>query len=145
MKKRFIIAGSAAVLVILALLAYLHLAKRDTGPLVLYGNVDIRSVDLGFRVPGRIATMAVDEGAKVREGEVLARLDTQPLTDALNAAEAQVGTSTAELDKLQNGNRPQDIAQAEAAVADRAATLARARAEYERRKRAYSSTPVWSS
>jgi len=134
MKKRFIIAGSAAVLVILALLAYLHLAKRDTGPLVLYGNVDIRSVDLGFRVPGRIATMAVDEGAKVREGDVLARLDTQPLTDALNAAEAQVGTSTAELDKLQNGNRPQDIAQAEAAVADRAATLARARAEYERRK-----------
>jgi hypothetical protein len=30
----------------------------DRGALTLYGNVDIRSVDLGFRVPGRIAAIA---------------------------------------------------------------------------------------
>lgn len=134
MKKRLLIAAGLVVLVLVALLAYHFIAQRRAHTLVLYGNVDIRSVDLGFRVPGRIATITVDEGAKVTAGEVLARLDTQPFTDALNAAEAQVGTASAELDKLRNGNRPQDIAQAEAIVADRTATLAQARAEYERRR-----------
>ena len=134
MKKRLAIAGAIVALVLIALFAYYHLAQRHTHGLVLYGNVDIRSVDLGFRVPGRIATMEVDEGARVKAGQVLARLDTRPFTDALNAAEAQVGTASAELDKLRHGNRPQDIAQAEALVADRTATVAQARAEYERRK-----------
>jgi HlyD family secretion protein len=134
MSTRLIVAGTIAACAIVAALAYHHFWHHDSGPLKLYGNVDIRSVDLGFRVPGRIATMSVDEGAKVKEGDVLARLDTQPLSDALNAAEAQIGLATAELDKLRNGNRPQDVAQAEATVADRTAAAAQARAEYERRK-----------
>jgi len=134
MKKRPLIAGGILVILSVALLGHFLFAARGEGPLKLYGNVDIRSVDLGFRVPGRIGSMAVDEGARVKEGEVLARLDTQPLQDALNAAEAEVGTASAQLEKLRNGNRPQDIAAAEAQVADRTAALAQARAEYERRK-----------
>ena len=134
MKQRLAIAGAIVALLLIALLGYHYFARRHAGELVLYGNVDIRSVDLGFRVPGRIAIMTVDEGARVKAGDVLARLDTQPFIDALNAAEAQVATSTAELDKLRHGNRPQDIKQAEAAVADRTAALAQARAQYERRR-----------
>jgi HlyD family secretion protein len=103
----------------------------DRGALTLYGNVDIRSVDLGFRVPGRIAAMAVDEGARVRPGAPLARLDARPLADAL--AEAEIAAAEAELAKRRNGNRPQDIAQAAALVAGRAAELAKAREDYERR------------
>jgi HlyD family secretion protein len=105
----------------------------DRGALTLYGNVDIRSVDLGFRVPGRIAAMAVDEGARVRPGAPLARLDAGPLAAALAAAEAEIAAAEAELAKRRNGNRPQDIAQAAALVAGRAAELAKAREDYERR------------
>jgi HlyD family secretion protein len=133
MKPRFIIIGVAAAILAVGILGYHFFAKPHSEVLTLFGNVDIRSVDLGFRVPGRIAAMSVDEGAKVKEGEILTRLDTQPLTDALNAAEAQIGAATAQLDKLRNGNRPQDIAQAQAVVADRTAAVAQARAEYERR------------
>jgi HlyD family secretion protein len=133
MNRRFIIVASALVLLVTALVAYHVLSSRKAGVLKLYGNVDIRSVDLGFRVPGRIAAIPVDEGTKVTEGDVLARLDSKPLTDALNAAQAQLDTTEAELNKLRNGNRPQDIAQAEAQVADRTATVAQAKAEYERR------------
>ena len=133
-KKRLIIIVLGVVGVLAIAWAVLHfIAARRAGELKLYGNVDIRSVDLGFRVPGRIALLAVDEGAHVKEGAVLAQLDTQPLTDTLNAAEAQLQASGAELEKLRNGNRPQDIAQAEQQVADRSATLAQAKAEYERR------------
>ena len=133
MNRRLIIIASALALLVAALVAAHVFSSRKAGVLKLYGNVDIRSVDLGFRVPGRIAAIPVEEGARVKEGEVLARLDTKPLTDALNAAQAQLDTTAAELSKLRNGNRPQDIAQAEAQVADRTATVAQAKAEYERR------------
>lgn len=126
------------LLVVLILAAILTkgfglLGGDDEGALTLHGNVDIRSVDLAFRVPGRIAAMPVEEGARVATGAVLARLDTRPLSDALNAAEARIGVAVAELDKRVSGNRPQDIAQAAALVAQRRATLARAREDYERR------------
>ena len=49
---------------------------RQPEGLVLYGNVDIRQVDLGFRVGGRIASVLVDGGDAVAEGQPLARLDT---------------------------------------------------------------------
>jgi len=107
--------------------------KPDEG-LVLYGNVDIRQVNLGFRVAGRIDEMPVDEGASVQAGETLARLDRQPFIDALTAAEARVAAAQAELDKRRSGSRPQEIAQAEAAVAVRMAEVARTRENYERRR-----------
>ncbi|HWJ19579.1 MAG TPA: biotin/lipoyl-binding protein, partial [Geobacterales bacterium] len=46
-----------------------------TGELVLQGNVEVRQVNLGFKVPGRIETLNVDEGDRVRTGQVLASLD----------------------------------------------------------------------
>lgn len=108
----------------------------DTGDeeLVIYGNVDIREVDLGFRVPGRIESMAVDEGAKVAAGAVLAELDMRPLNDSLAAAEAKVAQAKAELAKRRRGNRPQEVEQAAAAVAARRADLLRARESFERRQ-----------
>src|SRR5579864_4080297 len=113
MKRRSVAACILAAVVIAGCAGHGWFShSHGSANLTLYGNVDIRSVDLGFRVPGRIASMPVDEGAKVKAGDVLARLDTQPLTDQLNAAEAQVHAAKAELDKRHNGNRVQDIAQA---------------------------------
>ena len=107
--------------------------RSGDGTLAMHGNVDIRQVDLGFRVAGRIAAMPFEEGAHVPAGAVLASLDPVPLRDQLNAAEAQIAVAAAELDKRRNGNRPQDIAQAQAKLADAQATLASAREDYDRR------------
>ena len=109
------------------------LGHEDNGSLTLHGNVDIRQVDLGFRVAGRIQTIPFDEGARVAEGAVLASLDPAPLQDQLDAAQAQIAVAAAELDKRRNGNRPQDIAQAQARLAEVQANLAGAREDYERR------------
>ena len=109
------------------------LGARDGGALVMHGNIDIRQVDLGFRVSGRIASMPLEEGAHVAEGALLARLDPVPLQDQLSAAQAQIAIAAAELDKRRNGNRPQDIAQAQAKLVDTEANLASARQEYDRR------------
>lgn len=107
------------------------LAHHDT-TLKLYGNVDVRQVDLAFRVPGRIAEMRVDEGAKVTAGEILAQLDTRPLTDAIAVQTAQIAQADADLAKRKNGNRAQDIAAARAALRVQQANLVKARAEYAR-------------
>lgn len=112
-----------------------YLRGDGTDGLTLYGNVDIRTVDLGFRVGGRIAEMPVDEGDHVQPGDVLARLDPKPLQDALAAAEAQVAAAQAARDKAVAGNRPQEIAQAGAVVAQREAALKQAEPAFQRAQR----------
>lgn len=128
-----IVALIALVVAAVATRGFGLIASGASTALTLHGNVDIRQVDLGFRVSGRIATIPFDEGARVAEGAVLAALDPTPLRDQLSAAEAQIAVAGAELDKRRNGNRPQDIAQAQAKLADAQAVLANAREEYDRR------------
>ncbi|MBD3730961.1 MAG: HlyD family efflux transporter periplasmic adaptor subunit [Sphingomonadales bacterium] len=108
--------------------------KGSDGELQLYGNVDVRQVDLSFRSGGQIAEMAVDEGDRVKQGDILARLDLDPLNNRLAETDAQIGVAEANLAKLRNGSRPQEIAQAQARYSAAQAELTRARAEYDRRR-----------
>ncbi|MBV9930058.1 MAG: HlyD family efflux transporter periplasmic adaptor subunit [Alphaproteobacteria bacterium] len=109
------------------------IARKEEGPLTLHGNVDIREVDLAFRVPGRIARIAVEEGQKVRAGDELAALDTASLEARIGEAGAQVEQARAQLAKVRNGNRPQDIGQARARVAAASAAAKAAEEQYRRR------------
>lgn len=93
---------------------------------VIYGNVDIRQVPLGFRVGGRLAGVMVEEGDAVKAGDVLARLDPGPLDIAVRAAEENVAALKATLDKLKAGPRPSEIAKARAAYEEQVASLANA-------------------
>ena len=98
-----------------------------TGELVLQGNVEVRQVNLGFKVSGRIETLNVDEGDRVRTGQVLASLEKIYFEDTLAQMRAQLGQSEANYTKLKAGNRPEEIAQAKALVAEREATLTNAK------------------
>lgn len=88
----------------------------DDDLLRLYGNVDIREVQLAFRQPGRMARMAFDEGDAVTAGTRMAALDAQPYQEALAVAEATMQVARAELNKLRRGLRPQEIAQTREAL-----------------------------
>ncbi len=91
--------------------------------LTLYGNVEIRRVNLSFRVAGRIAKILFEEGDKIAKGETIAELDPVPYEDALAAADAQVEKAEADYERLQTGSRPQEIEQAKATVNERDASL----------------------
>src|SRR5260221_11309745 len=56
-------------------------ARQETAPreLVIYGNVDLRQVELAFNNSERIAAVLVQEGDHVKRGQVVARLDTSRL------------------------------------------------------------------
>lgn len=106
--------------------AYLYWPRDEEpadGALVLYGNVDIRQVELAFRAAGRIASMTKEEGDSVEEGDILATLDTRPFEDGVMLGQAEVALQQALLEKGETGPRPAEIAQAESLVAERQSAL----------------------
>lgn len=109
-------------------------SKADDGRLKLFGNVEIREVQLGFRVAGRIERLLVDEGDKVIPGQVLAELDTRPLQDRLAGAEARLESASATASRDANGSRPQQISEARAEVAAADSAVIEARRQNNRRK-----------
>ena len=68
---------------------YLTHREHDETRLVLQGNIDVRQVNLAFKVDGRIDTLAVDEGDAVEAGQVLATLDQRYFDDELRLAQAR--------------------------------------------------------
>lgn len=100
--------------------------------LELFGNVDIRQVDLSFRVAGRIDQVLVDEGDAVAAGDTVAMLDGADFSDAVALATAQLAVQQATLDALTAGSRPEEIAQAEANVDQARASLRFAQATLDR-------------
>lgn len=100
--------------------------------LELFGNVDIRQVDLSFRVAGRLEQVLVDEGDAVSAGDTVATLEEADFTDAVGFAEAQLAAQQATLDALLAGSRPEEIAQAEADVEQARAALRFAQSTLDR-------------
>src|SRR4051794_24865784 len=115
---------------------FLHARSRRQGAQAtpLFGNVDIREVNLGFRVSGRVAQVLRDEGDTVKTGDVVARLDDEPYRCEVEEARGQVGALRAHLQLLEAGNRPQEIAQAGALVREREVTAANAERLYRRQE-----------
>lgn len=103
-----------------------------SGDLTLQGNVEVRQVNLGFKVAGRIASLAVDEGDAITERQPLGTLDRVYFEDAIAQLAAQRDQLKASFEKFSTGNRPEEIAQAEAAVAEREAMYANAKIAFER-------------
>ncbi len=77
---------------------YWERKPEDQNELTLYGNVDIRQVDLGFRVKGRVIYMPFQEGDYVAAGQLMAILDKQPYEDQVREAQAHINSIQASLD-----------------------------------------------
>jgi HlyD family secretion protein len=137
MKKGHIpkLIGVLLIIIILAAGVRLLLNRNrhtQSDKLVIYGNVDIRQVELAFNASERIATMAVQEGDNVRRGQLLATLETERLTYAVQRAEAQVRSQQENLAKLIAGSRPEEIRKARAEVEAASAEARNAELTYSR-------------
>jgi HlyD family secretion protein len=109
--------------------------QQGSHPLVLYGNVDLRQVQLAFNNSERIAAVLVQEGNQIKKGQVLARLDTSRLQPQVAQAEAQVASQEHVVARMHHGSRPEEIAQARANVESAKADAVSARRQYERIKK----------
>ena len=98
----------------------------------LFGNVEIRQVDLAFNSEGTVTELGKREGDRVATGEVIARLDDATYRSGVSLADARRAAAQAQLDKLLHGTRIEDIDQARANTDAAEASLANAQATYAR-------------
>lgn len=98
--------------------------RNSAAPELEYsGTVEIREVQTGSKVGGRVTEVLVREGQLVRAGAVLVRFDAGELDATRRQLEARVLQAEAELARLQNGYRREEIDQAEAVARQHKARL----------------------
>ena len=142
MKKRLPIIIFVILATFGAWILYTRSRSESARAVKLFGNVDIREVNLGFRVSGRVAEVLRDEGDAVKTGDIVARLDDEPYRREVDEARGQVASLRAHLQLLEAGNRPQEIAQARALVREREVTAANAERTYKRQQELLGSKAV---
>uniref|UniRef100_UPI00370D3863 efflux RND transporter periplasmic adaptor subunit n=1 Tax=Orbus sturtevantii TaxID=3074109 RepID=UPI00370D3863 len=96
MRKQLIVAISCVVLAITGYFIWQHFQQPNNT--TLYGNVDIRSVNTSFRIPGRVTTLLKEEGDYVKAGDLLAILDDKPYQIGMQQAQAQLLQAQASYD-----------------------------------------------
>jgi HlyD family secretion protein len=90
MKKKIIPVLILAV-VAAAIFAARSWLRKDNGGLVrVSGNIELTEVNLSFKLAGRLAERAVDEGDRVKKGMIVARLDKEQLLRQSDRARAAV-------------------------------------------------------
>ena len=81
------------------------------------GQVEATEVQVSPEVGGRILEVPVAEGDRVKQGDLIARLDTRDVELALQRAQADRAAADAQFRLVQAGSRPEDIRQADAQTA----------------------------
>lgn len=76
---------------------YYNLEHHKNDDIVIFGNVDIRQVDLGFRVAGRVNEMFFEEGDFVKANSLVGTLDKQPYVDETRQNQALLESTRASL------------------------------------------------
>lgn len=113
MKRRLAAAGAALTLAIAAfwiVTAWMaHRTRFDYA-----GTVETREIEIGSKVAGRVTEVPVEEGEWVKTGTTLVRFECDELRAQRMQALATLEQSRADLNKVVRGNRPEEIAQAEA-------------------------------
>ena len=131
---RFTLAALVTAALVLSACSDDRRSGDRSAPLTLYGNVDIREVQLAFQDAGRIRALPVDEGARVAAGQVVAELDPTRYQLELQRLNGEVAAQTQVLARLRQGSRPQEVARARAAAASARASLADAATQLARKQ-----------
>jgi HlyD family secretion protein len=86
--------------------------------LTLSGNIEAHESLVGFKVPGRIVELPVEEGQQVAQGALLARLDDADLKQRIRIDEAAVGVRESDLALTLAGTRHQEVKAAQQTMLD---------------------------
>lgn len=89
-------------------------------------------IEVSSKIIGRVREILVKRGDRVKEGDVLLRLEDEDYQAQVRSAEAMAGALHARLDELKAGSRPQEIAASQASVASAQATLRNAEEDFKR-------------
>ena len=98
MEKKKIIA-LVLIILIAVLIAGINIFNKNKNAnateLTLYGNIEIRQVDLSFQVPGLVSKLLKEEGDTVKKGELVAVMDESDYDANFKRAAAEVDRTLA--------------------------------------------------
>ena len=133
--KRILLIVIIAV-IIGGLLYYLLARNKKEGNdfIKVSGNIETTEVNVGFKIPGRIVNLSVQEGDWVDHGKIVAKLDDEDLRHRIELAQATLNSAQAKSSKLLAGSRPEELREAEAVLYQAKSDLENKQAHYERMK-----------
>ncbi len=124
---------------------------EERASLTATGTIEGKQVNASFKIPGKLASILVEEGARVEEGQALAALENQQLLAKLTQAEGAYEAARAQAAQagsamtLTAEQVEATIAQLEAKVAQAEVGLKDARQLYERVSALYEAGAVAAS
>ncbi|HEX7373214.1 MAG TPA: biotin/lipoyl-binding protein, partial [Thermodesulfobacteriota bacterium] len=101
---------------------FLQNQREEGTDIPVSGNIEVTTVDVSFKIPGKIERLAVEEGDQVKEGQLIASLEHRDLLSQKARAEAAWESAKSRIPTLQKNIELQyqatlqEISQAEAAV-----------------------------
>jgi HlyD family secretion protein len=104
-----------------------------TGYIVAHHKISVNS-----KVTGRVKWIGVEKGDKVKEGQVLVRLEDDEFRAQYNQARGSADSARAYLEELQHGSRPEEVAQAQHNLDETRATLANDKLTLDRTRQLFS-------
>jgi HlyD family secretion protein len=131
-KKKLTIALIILLISFISYKIYSNIFLKNENNLTFYGNIDTRTVNVGFRFLGKIENITKDEGEIVKKDEVLVKLDTASLEKSLEELNEKIFASKLELSKLQTGYRQEEILEAKAAMEEAIENLNKTKDTYNR-------------
>ncbi len=136
-KKRIITTLVMLIVISVAVYSVMHLSRQDEGKIRVSGNIEVTSVELSFKIPGRVTERPVDEGELLRTGEVVARLDPADLLHEAASRRGETQAARAHLTELETGYRKEEIAEAEAILQRIEAEAERLRIDFGRQQQLF--------
>jgi len=133
------------VIGIAVLVVYNLKKQKDNGAMILSGNVEVTEINVGFKVSGRVMERLVDEGDKVKTGDMLARLDSAEIASIVAQSRALLEEAATKLAELSAGSRSQEIEQAKANMNAQEAELQKVKKDYERAEILYKNGAISAS
>jgi len=112
----------------------------DTGGVVLSAGgyiVAHHKINVNSKVTGRVKWIGVEKGDKVKEDQVLVRLEDDEFRAQYEQAEGAVENARAYYEELQHGSRPEEVQQAQHNLDEARATAANDKITLDRTKELY--------
>ena len=153
--KRYILGGIALIVILgISALAYRLFAgdisevetvrataeTSDAGGIVLSASgyiVAHHKINVNSKVTGRVAWIGVEKGDKVKEGQVIVRLEDEEFRAQYDQARGATENARAYLEELEHGSRPEEILQAQHNLDEARATAANDKITLDRTQELY--------
>jgi HlyD family secretion protein len=116
MRRNVLIAILLALAAAAAIFMLFRHSENKDGQIRVSGTFEVTSVELSFKVGGRLQQRLLNEGDTVSAGQTVARLEDGELRDERSIRAADKRAAMSGLADIQAGNRREEITQGEAAL-----------------------------